>query len=87
MVDNHVYQGNELGLDQRRITWKRVVDMNDRALRDIVVGLGGTANGIPRQDGFIIMVASEMMAIFSLSSDSSTSSRGWATSWSATGAI
>jgi formate--tetrahydrofolate ligase len=67
LLDNHVYHGNELGFDTRRIAWKRVVDMNDRALRDIVVGLGGSANGFPRQDGFDIVVASEVMAIFCLS--------------------
>ncbi|MGH8711678.1 MAG: formate--tetrahydrofolate ligase, partial [Burkholderiales bacterium] len=66
MVDNHIHHGNSLGLDVRRITWRRVVDMNDRALRDIVVSLGGTANGFPRQDGFDIVVASEVMAIFCL---------------------
>ncbi len=67
MLDNHITQGNELGIDVRRIQWKRVVDMNDRALRDIVVALGGTANGYPREDGFDIVVASEVMAIFCLS--------------------
>jgi len=67
MLDNHITQGNELGIDVRRIQWRRVVDMNDRALRDIVVALGGTANGYPRQDGFDIVVASEVMAIFCLS--------------------
>ena len=66
MVDNHIHHGNELGLDVRRIAWKRVVDMNDRALRDIVCSLGGTANGFPREDGFDIVVASEVMAIFCL---------------------
>ena len=66
MVDNHIHHGNELGIDLRRITWKRVVDMNDRALRDIVCSLGGTANGYPREDGFDIVVASEVMAIFCL---------------------
>jgi formate--tetrahydrofolate ligase len=66
MIDNHITQGNELGIDPRRITWKRVMDMNDRALRDIVVSLGGTANGYPREDGFDIVVASEVMAIFCL---------------------
>ncbi|MGH8757816.1 MAG: formate--tetrahydrofolate ligase, partial [Burkholderiales bacterium] len=66
MVDNHIHHGNSLGLDVRRITWRRVVDMNDRALREIVVSLGGTANGFPRQDGFDIVVASEVMAIFCL---------------------
>jgi formate--tetrahydrofolate ligase len=67
MIDNHINHGNELGFDQRRITWKRVVDMNDRALREIVVALGGPANGFPREDGFDIVVASEVMAIFCLS--------------------
>jgi formate--tetrahydrofolate ligase len=68
MIDNHIYQGNTLGFDVRRIAWRRVVDMNDRALRQIVVGLGGTANGVPREDGFDIAVASEVMAILCLSS-------------------
>jgi len=67
MLDNHIHHGNELGIDIRRIQWKRVVDMNDRALRDITIALGGTANGYPRQDGFDIVVASEVMAIFCLS--------------------
>jgi len=67
LLDNHISHGNELGIDVRRIQWKRVVDMNDRALRDIVVALGGTPNGYPRQDGFDIVVASEVMAIFCLS--------------------
>src|SRR4249919_664278 len=67
MIDNHISHGNELGIDVRRIQWKRVVDMNDRALRDITIALGGTANGFPRQDGFDIVVASEVMAIFCLS--------------------
>jgi len=66
-IDNHIHHGNELGLDVRRITWKRVMDMNDRALRDISVALGGPGNGFPRQDGFDIVVASEIMAIFCLS--------------------
>ena len=66
MIDNHIHHGNELGIDVRRVTWKRVLDMNDRALRDITVGLGGTPNGYPRQDGFDIVVASEVMAIFCL---------------------
>jgi formate--tetrahydrofolate ligase len=67
MLDNHIYWGNELGIDLRRVLWRRVVDMNDRALREIVVGLGGVANGFPRQDGFDITVASEVMAVFCLS--------------------
>ena len=66
LLDNHISHGNELGIDLRRVQWKRVVDMNDRALRDIVVSLGGTANGYPREDGFDIVVASEVMAIFCL---------------------
>ena len=65
-LDNHIHHGNELGIDVRRITWKRVMDMNDRALRDITVSLGGPGNGYPRQDGFDIVVASEVMAIFCL---------------------
>lgn len=69
MVDNHVQQGNKLNIDPRRIVWKRVVDMNDRELRQIVVGLGGKAHGVPRQDGFDITVASEVMAILCLSRD------------------
>jgi len=66
LIDNHIHHGNALGIDPRTVTWKRVVDLNDRALRDIVVGLGGTANGYPREDGFDIVVASELMAIFCL---------------------
>jgi formate--tetrahydrofolate ligase len=69
MVDNHLAQGNPLGLDPRRILWKRVVDMNDRALRNIVLGLGGTAHGVPREGGFEITVASEVMAILCLARD------------------
>ena len=68
MLDNHIQQGNKLGIDPRRITWKRCVDMNDRQLRNIVDGLGGKANGVPREDGFDITVASEIMAVFCLSS-------------------
>jgi formate--tetrahydrofolate ligase len=68
MLDNHVHHGNKLELDVRRILWKRCLDMNDRALRRIMVGLGGTANGVPREDGFQITVASEVMAIFCLAS-------------------
>jgi len=66
MIDNHIHHGNALDIDVRRIQWKRVVDMNDRALRDVVISLGGTGNGYPRQDGFDIVVASEVMAIFCL---------------------
>jgi formate--tetrahydrofolate ligase len=66
IIDNHIHHGNELSFDVRRITWKRVVDMNDRALREITVAMGGPANGYPRQDGFDIVVASEVMAIFCL---------------------
>ncbi len=66
-LDNHIHHGNALGIDVRRITWKRVMDMNDRSLRDITVSLGGPGNGYPRQDGFDIVVASEVMAIFCLS--------------------
>ena len=69
MLDNHIQQGNVLGIDPRRITWKRAVDMNDRALRNIVIGLGGKPNGTPREDGFEITVASEIMAVLCLSSD------------------
>jgi formate--tetrahydrofolate ligase len=67
LIDNHIHHGNRLGIDVRRITWKRVVDMNDRALRDITIALGGPGNGYPRQDGFDIVVASEIMAILCLS--------------------
>ena len=69
MLDNHIQQGNALNIDPRRIVWKRVVDMNDRELRNIVVGLGGKAHGVPRQDGFDITVASEVMAILCLAND------------------
>jgi formate--tetrahydrofolate ligase len=68
LIDNHIHQGNELGFDVRRIVWRRVLDMNDRSLRDIAIGLGGVSNGFPRQDGFDIVVASEVMAIFCLAS-------------------
>lgn len=68
-IDNHIHQGNELGLDQRRIEWKRVLDMNDRALRNVIVGLGGPTQGVPREDGFNITVASEIMAILCLAND------------------
>src|ERR1700674_4399461 len=66
LIDNHIYHGNQLGFDVRRITWRRVVDVNDRALRRIVIGLGGSADGVPREDGFDIVVASEVMAILCL---------------------
>jgi formate--tetrahydrofolate ligase len=69
LIDNHIYWGNSLNIDQRRVAWRRVLDMNDRALREIVSSLGGVANGFPRQDGFDITVASEVMAIFCLASD------------------
>ncbi|HVP00037.1 MAG TPA: formate--tetrahydrofolate ligase [Bryobacteraceae bacterium] len=67
MIDNHIHQGNELRFDLRRVTWRRVIDMNDRALREITIGLGGPSNGFPRQDAFDIVAASEVMAIFCLS--------------------
>ncbi len=69
LIDNHIYWGNELGIDSRRVAWRRVLDMNDRALREIVCSLGGVANGFPREAGFDITVASEIMAIFCLASD------------------
>ena len=69
LIDNHIYWGNALGIDQRRVAWRRVVDMNDRALRQITSSLGGAANGFPREDGFDIVVASEVMAIFCLATD------------------
>ncbi|WP_022729197.1 formate--tetrahydrofolate ligase [Fodinicurvata sediminis] len=69
LIDNHIYWGNELGIDSRRVAWRRVVDMNDRSLRQIVSSLGGVANGFSREDGFDIVVASEVMAIFCLASD------------------
>ncbi len=68
-IDNHIHQGNELEIDQRRIEWKRVLDMNDRALRNVIVGLGGPTQGVPREDGFNITVASEIMAILCLAND------------------
>ena len=69
IIDNHIHQGNVLNIDPRRITWKRCVDMNDRALRDVVIGLGGVGNSLPRQDGFNITVASEIMAVLCLAKD------------------
>jgi formate--tetrahydrofolate ligase len=69
LIDNHIYWGNALGIDSRRVAWRRVMDMNDRALREIVCSLGGAANGYPREAGFDITVASEVMAIFCLAND------------------
>lgn len=69
IIDNHIHQGNALNIDPRRISWKRAIDMNDRALRDIVIGLGGIGNSLPRQDGFNITVASEIMAVLCLATD------------------
>jgi formate--tetrahydrofolate ligase len=69
LIDNHIYWGNELGIDTRRVVWRRVMDMNDRALREIICSLGGVANGYPREAGFDITVASEVMAILCLSTD------------------
>jgi formate--tetrahydrofolate ligase len=69
LIDNHIYWGNALGIDSRRVAWRRVLDMNDRALREIVCSLGGVANGYPREAGFDITVASEVMAIFCLARD------------------
>src|SRR5580692_10685138 len=69
LIDNHIYWGNALGIDGRRVAWRRAIDMNDRSLREIVSSLGGVANGFPREDGFDITVASEVMAIFCLARD------------------
>src|SRR5487761_2238132 len=69
MIDNHIYWGNALGIDARRVSWRRCLDMNDRALRSMVNSLGGVANGFPREDGFDITVASEVMAVFCLSNN------------------
>src|SRR6185312_5371305 len=69
MIDNHIYWGNSLGIDARRVSWRRCLDMNDRALRSVVNSLGGVANGFPREDGFDITVASEVMAVFCLSNN------------------
>ena len=82
VIDNHIHHGNALGIDLRRIGWRRVVDMNDRALRDITVALGGPANGYPRQDGFDIVVASEVMAILCLAQSLPDLKPAWAASWS-----
>jgi formate--tetrahydrofolate ligase len=70
VIDNHLFHGNTLGIESRTITWRRAVDMNDRALRKTIIGLGGTGNGIPREDGFVITAASEIMAVLCLSADS-----------------
>src|SRR5699024_9581072 len=69
LIDNHIHRGNELNIDPRRVEWKRVMDMNDRALRQVVVGLGGPLKGVPREDGFDITVASEIMAVLCLSTN------------------
>ena len=69
LIDNHIYWGNKLNIDVRRIVWRRVMDMNDRSLRSVIVDLGGVANGYPRQDSFDITVASELMAIFCLATN------------------
>ena len=84
LLDNHLHHGNALDIDPRTVTWKRVVDLNDRALRDIVVGLGGMANGVPREDGFDIVVASEVMAVLCLATTLRTSAAAWVTSSSPT---
>ena len=85
LIDNHIHHGNALGIDVRRITWRRVLDVNDRALRDVVVGLGGPGNGYPRESGFDIVVASEVMAIFCLATEPRRpQASGWARSSSAT---
>ena len=68
-IDNHIQQGNTLGIDTRKIVWKRCVDLNDRALRNVVIGLGGPVQGVPREDGFDITVASEIMVVFCLATD------------------
>ena len=80
MIDNHIYWGNKLEIDQRRVTWRRVMDMNDRALRDIVTSLGGVPNGYPRQTGFDITVASEVMAILCLATSLEIFKKGLAIS-------
>ena len=79
LIDNHIQQGNQLGIDQRRIQWKRALDINDRALRHTVIGLGGATSGVPREDGFDITVASELMAILCLSENIADypSTRSW----------
>ena len=84
MIDAHIQAGNELNIDPRKITWRRAVDMNDRQLRNIVDGLGGKPHGTPREDGFDITVASEVMAIFCLATSISDLRSAWAASSSAT---
>ena len=87
MLDNHIQQGNELGIDVRKITWKRVVDMNDRQLRNVVDGMGGKAHGVPREDGFDITVASEIMAAPSPTSRTAATPswpRAWPWRWATT---
>ena len=81
MVDNHLYQGNELGIDPAAVTWRRTLDVNDRALRNIVVGLGTREDGVPRQTGFDITAASEVMAILALSTSLRTCAGAWDVSW------
>jgi len=81
LLDNHIYWGNALGIDARRVAWRRVLDMNDRALRSVVSSLGGVANGFPREDGFDITVASEVMAISAWRAISTTSRSGSLTLW------
>jgi formate--tetrahydrofolate ligase len=83
MLDNHLHQGNALGIDSRRITWPRTIDMNDRALRDCVIGLGGVANGVAREERWVIIPASEVMAIVALATSPATSSSASAQSSSA----
>ena len=84
MLDNHLHQGNALGLDLHNITWRRVLDVNDRALRNIVIGLGGKEDGVTRQTGFDITAASEVMAILALATSLEDLRPGWAASSSAT---
>ena len=83
MIDNHIYQGNALGIDPHNVTWRRALDVNDRALRNIVVGLGSKDDGIPRQAGFDITAASEVMAVLALATRSTTCANGSVESWSA----
>ena len=84
MIDNHIFQGNDLNIDPRKITWRRCVDMNDRQLRNVVDGLGGRTNGTPREDGYDITVASEIMAVLCLASDITDLKRGFPESLSDT---